>query len=65
MHIMIAGAGTVGYSLAEILSYKHDIIIVDKDIKRLNKIEENLDILISDDFYHTLFTFDDDWICDA
>ena len=45
MHIMIAGAGTVGYSLAEILSYKHDIIIVDKDIKRLNKIEENLDIL--------------------
>jgi len=45
MDIMIAGAGTVGYSLASRLSYKHNVIIVDKDIQKLNKIEENLDIL--------------------
>jgi trk system potassium uptake protein TrkA len=45
MNIMIAGAGTVGYSLALGLSYKHNIIIVDKNIEKLNKIEENLDIL--------------------
>jgi trk system potassium uptake protein TrkA len=45
MNIMIAGAGTVGYSLALGLLFKHNIIIVDKDIEKLNKIEENLDIL--------------------
>jgi len=45
MNIVIAGAGTVGYSLALGLSYKHNIIIVDKNIQKLNKIEENLDIL--------------------
>jgi trk system potassium uptake protein TrkA len=45
MNITIAGAGTVGYSLALGLSYKHNIIIVDKNIQKLNKIEENLDIL--------------------
>jgi len=45
MNIMIAGAGTVGYSLAHGLSYKHNVIIVDKDIDKLNKIEESLDIL--------------------
>jgi trk system potassium uptake protein TrkA len=45
MNIIIAGAGTVGYSLAQGLSFKHNVIIVDKDIQKLNKIEENLDIL--------------------
>jgi len=45
MNIMIAGAGTVGYHLAKSLSFKHDIIIVDRDIKKLQKIEEDLDIL--------------------
>ena len=45
MNIIIAGAGTVGYSLAQGLSFKHNVIIVDKDIRKLNKIEENLDIL--------------------
>jgi trk system potassium uptake protein TrkA len=45
MDIMIAGAGTVGYSLAQGLSYKHNVIIVDKNIQKLDKIEETLDIL--------------------
>ncbi len=45
MDIIVVGAGMVGYSLAEGLSFKHNVIIVDKDIQKLNKIEENLDIL--------------------
>ncbi len=44
MNIIIAGAGTVGYSLAKGLSFKHSVTIVDKDIQKLNKIEENLDV---------------------
>jgi trk system potassium uptake protein TrkA len=42
---MIVGAGSVGYFLAQGLSYKHDVIIVDKNIDKLRKIDENLDIL--------------------
>jgi trk system potassium uptake protein TrkA len=42
---MIAGAGAVGYSLAWRFSYKHNVIVVDKDIQKLDRIEENLDIL--------------------
>ncbi len=45
MNIIIVGAGTVGYSLAQVLSYKHNVIILDKDIRKLQQIEENLDIL--------------------
>ena len=45
MDIMIAGAGTVGYSLAQTLSYKHNVIVIDKDINKLNKLDEELDIL--------------------
>ena len=44
MHIIIAGAGTVGYSLAKGLSFKHSVTIVDKEIQKLEKIEENLDV---------------------
>ena len=45
MNIMIAGAGTVGYSLAQTLSRKHNIIVVDKRIQTLNRLEESIDIL--------------------
>jgi trk system potassium uptake protein TrkA len=45
MNIMIAGAGTVGFSLAQTLSYKHNIIVVDKYIQTLNRLEESIDIL--------------------
>lgn len=45
MDIMIAGAGTVGYSLAQTLSYKHSVIVIDKDIKKLDKLEEHIDLL--------------------
>lgn len=45
MEIMIAGAGTVGYSLAQRLSFKHNVIVVDKDLQTLNKLDEDIDIL--------------------
>ena len=46
MDIIIAGAGTVGYSLAETLSFKHNVILIDKDMNKLNKLDEELDILV-------------------
>lgn len=45
MDIMIAGAGTVGYSLAQTLSRKHNIIVVDSTLQTLNRLEESIDIL--------------------
>jgi len=46
MDIMIAGAGTVGYSLAQTLSHKHNVIVIDKNINKLNKLDEDIDILV-------------------
>ncbi len=46
MDIMIAGAGTVGYSLAQTLSFKHNVIVIDKDISKLNKLDEDIDIMV-------------------
>ena len=45
MNIMIAGAGSVGYSLAQTLSHKHNIIVVDKNMQSLSRLEESIDIL--------------------
>jgi len=45
MNIMIAGAGTVGYNLAQTLSYTHNVMVIDKDINKLNKIDEDIDVL--------------------
>ena len=45
MDIMIAGAGMVGYSLARKLSYRHNVIVVDKNIQTLNRLEEEVDIM--------------------
>lgn len=46
MDVMIAGAGTVGYSLAQKLSFKYNVIVVDRDIRKLNKLEEDVDIMV-------------------
>lgn len=43
---MIAGAGTVGYSLAQTLSHKHNVVVIDKNINKLNKLDEDIDILV-------------------
>ena len=45
MDIIIAGAGTVGYSLAQTLSYKHNVIVIDKNRQKLEKLEEDVDLL--------------------
>jgi trk system potassium uptake protein TrkA len=46
MNIMIAGAGTVGYSLAQTLSYKHNVIVIDKNRDKLNQLDEEIDVLV-------------------
>ena len=45
MDIMIAGAGTVGYSLAQTLSFTHNVTVIDKDIAKLNDLDEDIDIM--------------------
>ena len=46
MHIIIAGAGVVGTSLAEQLSREnHDIVLIEADRSRAATISDSLDIL--------------------
>ena len=45
MDIMIAGAGTVGYNLAQNFSHKHNVIVVDKELDTLDRLEEHIDIM--------------------
>jgi trk system potassium uptake protein TrkA len=45
MDIIVAGAGTVGYSLAQILSHKHNVIVVDKEVQTLNRLDDDIDVM--------------------
>ncbi len=45
MEIIVAGAGKVGYKLAETLSSKHNVYVVDKNPQALEAVEGVLDIL--------------------
>ena len=46
MRIVIAGAGKLGYKLAEALSRDdHDITVVDIDEQALSRVSSNLDVL--------------------
>ncbi len=45
MDIIIAGAGRVGYRLAETLSLKHNVYIIDKNAEALARLSEAIDIL--------------------
>jgi trk system potassium uptake protein TrkA len=46
MNIIIVGAGEVGFHLAKILSSeKHDIIVIDRDAERLDRVNEALDAM--------------------
>ncbi len=46
MRIIIAGAGEVGYHLAKLLSNESlDIVIIDKDKEKLQRIENSLDVM--------------------
>ncbi len=47
MKIVIIGAGEIGYDLASVLSKeKHDVIVLDRDRECLDKVSENLDVLV-------------------
>ena len=45
MEIIIAGAGSVGFTLAKTLSVKHNIVLIDKNKETLNRIAESLDVM--------------------
>ncbi len=45
MDIVIAGAGTVGQSLAHTLSFKHNVIVIDQNISKLNRLDIEIDLL--------------------
>lgn len=45
MRIIIIGAGKVGFSLAQMLSYEnHDVVVIEKKPLRQKIVEENLDV---------------------
>ena len=45
MSIIVVGAGDIGYHLSQSLSLeKEDIIVIDKDIDKTNKIRDALDV---------------------
>ncbi|BCD68527.1 NAD-binding protein [Nitratiruptor sp. YY09-18] len=45
MDIIIAGAGRVGFKLAQTLSIKHNIIIIDKNQDALSRLTESIDVM--------------------
>ena len=48
MNIVILGAGEIGSYLAKILSQEeHNIFLIDKDVKKLEKIQQETDISIN------------------
>ncbi len=51
MHIIILGAGDIGYTLAKMLSYEqHNIVLIEKDQQKYQHATENLDaqVLLAD-----------------
>jgi trk system potassium uptake protein TrkA len=47
VYIIIVGGGEVGFTLAKMLSYeKHDIVIVEQNIDRVKRSQDNLDVKV-------------------
>jgi len=47
MHIIIIGAGDIGFTLAKMLSYEqHNIVLIEKDLQKYQHAAENLDAQI-------------------
>jgi len=44
VNIIIAGAGKVGYRLADTLSHRHNVTIVDKNEAALQRLQESIDV---------------------
>ena len=45
MNIIIAGAGRVGFRLAQTLSIKHNVTVIDQNKEALARLQESIDIL--------------------
>ncbi len=45
MEIIIAGAGSVGFRLAKVLSLRHNVVIMDRNTEALEKLKESIDVL--------------------
>ncbi len=46
MYILVVGAGSLGYYLAELLTEEgHDVVVVEKDEKKCEKISNELDVV--------------------
>ena len=47
MHIVIAGAGEVGFHVAKMLSHEeHDIVLIDRSDERLSYVESHIDVSV-------------------
>ena len=44
MHIIVVGAGNVGYTIARMLSKQHAVMVIEDDIKRYDYIVNHLNV---------------------
>ena len=53
-NIVVVGAGYVGMSIATMLSTKHKVILVEKDEKKIEKINKKISTIVDKDIEHYL-----------
>lgn len=58
MNITVVGSGYVGMSLAVLLARQHDVIVLDIDIARVNRINDGLSTITDQDIAKRLAQFD-------
>jgi len=58
MNITVVGSGYVGMSLAVLLARQHDVIVLDIDIARVNRINHGLSTITDPDISERLAQFD-------
>lgn len=66
MRIVIAGAGKLGYSIAQLLSGdEFDVVVIEQDPKRREQVQSTLDVLTIDGNSCSPLTYDDPDIRDS
>ena len=66
MRIVIAGAGKLGYSIAQLLaSDQFDVVVIEQDAKRRELVQNSLDVLTVDGNSCSPLTYDDPDIRDS
>lgn len=66
MRIVIAGAGKLGYSIAQLLaSDQFDVVVIEQDAKRREQVQSNLDVLTIEGNSCSPLTYDDPDIRDS